>query len=161
MKSTLVTLTITFFLLITGCASVPMAAKEDDKARKEFTVPSADIAGLYIYRNSMIGGALKKTVSLNGKIIGETAPNTYFYKDIKPGRHILSTESEFSDNTLELNAKGGENYYVQQYIKLGVFVGGANLKLVSEEEGKKGVMECKLAVETNTIEQPSTSQLTE
>ncbi|MCU7806839.1 MAG: DUF2846 domain-containing protein [Candidatus Thiodiazotropha sp. (ex Semelilucina semeliformis)] len=161
LKNTLAIITIALSLLVTGCASVPMAPKEDDSARKEFASPSQDLAGLYIFRNSMFGGALKKTVSLDGKIIGETAPNTYFYKDIQPGRHVLSTESEFSDNILELNTKGGENYYVQQYIKMGVFVGGANLKIVSEDEGKKGVLECKLAVETNKIEQPTTSALIE
>jgi len=39
----------------------------------------------------------------------------------------------------------GMNYFVRQYIKMGVFVGGANLELVPEEEGKKGVSECNLA----------------
>ena len=45
----------------------------------------------------------------------------------------------------ELDAKGGQNYFVRQYIKFGVVVGGANFELVSEEEGKQGVLECKLA----------------
>lgn len=34
---------------------------------------------------------------------------------------------------------------LRQYIKIGLFVGGANLEIVSEEEGKKGVSKCKLA----------------
>lgn len=70
---------------------------------------------------------------------------TYFHLVIEPGVHVLSTESEFSDNSMELDAKSGQNYFVRQYIKFGVFVGGANLELVSEEEGKEGVLECKLA----------------
>jgi hypothetical protein len=37
------------------------------------------------------------------------------------------------------------NYFVRQYVKLGVFVGGANLEVVPAEEGKKGVLECELA----------------
>lgn len=64
---------------------------------------------------------------------------TYFYRAIKPGVHNLSTESEFGDNTLTLEVIGGENYFVRQYIKMGVFVGGANLELVSEEEGKESI----------------------
>jgi hypothetical protein len=70
---------------------------------------------------------------------------TYFYKEVQSGGHILSTESEFSNNDLLLDAEAGRNYFVRQYIKMGLFVGGANLELVSEEEGKKGVLECKLA----------------
>jgi hypothetical protein len=33
---------------------------------------------------------------------------------------------------------------VRQYIKMGVFLGGANLELVSEE-GKESIKKCKLA----------------
>lgn len=136
---------IVFSAYLTGCATVPMASVEDDRIKKEFTAPSQNSAGLYIYRNSTFGGALKKTISIDGKVIGESAPMTYFYRDIKPGTHSLSTESEFSDNTLTLNADGGKNYFIRQYIRFGVFVGGANLELVSEEEGKEGVRECELA----------------
>lgn len=136
-------------LHLTGCASVPMAPTDTDKAKKEFAQPSEGKAGVYIYRNSSLGGALKKTVSIDGVPIGETAPNTYFYRELTPGNHELSTESEFSDNTLSLDVQPGSHYFVQQYIKLGVFVGGAGLKLVSDDEGKKGVRECKMAQDWN------------
>jgi len=144
-KKTLVLLSIVASSYLAGCASVPMASIDEDKAKKEFTSPSREASGLYIYRNSNFGAALKKSVYIDGELIGETAPMTYFYRDIQPGKHELSTESEFSDNILTLDTEGGENYYVQQSIKLGVFVGGANLELVSEDEGKQGVLECKLA----------------
>lgn len=136
---------VVFSTYLTGCATVPMASVEDDMNRKEFTAPAKNSAGLYIYRNSTFGGALKKTITIDGKVIGESAPMTYFYKNIMPGTHSLSTESEFSDNNLTLDAEGGKNYFVRQYIRFGVFVGGANLELVSEEVGKDGVRECKLA----------------
>ena len=132
-------------LIFGGCASVPMETLENDKLRKEFSAPPQDLSGLYIYRNSNFGGALKKSVYIDSKFIGETAPMTYFYKDIEPGEHQLSTESEFSENSLVINVKAGINYFVNQYIKMGVFVGGAGLELVPEEKGKKGVLESKLA----------------
>jgi len=149
MRRLIVATTLIFGALLAGCATVSMAPLEEDKARKEFSNPSQDVAGLYIYRNSIVGGALKKTLYIDGEIIGESAPMTYFYLDIQPGRRVLSTESEFSDNFFALDAKGGKNYYVHHYIKLGLFVGGANLKLVSQEEGKKGVLESKLAGSLN------------
>ena len=130
---------------LAGCASVPMAPADTDKAKKEFTQPTEGKAGVYIYRNSSFGSALKKTVTIDGLQVGETAPNTYLYRELAPGKHELSTESEFSDNTLTLDVQPGTHYFVQQYIKLGVFVGGAGLRTVSEDEGKKGVMECKMA----------------
>ncbi len=132
-------------LYLTGCASVPMASNEADKQTKEFSLPLNGTSGLYIYRNSNFGSALKKSVYLDNKLIGETAPMTYFYKEVTPGEHIVSTESEFSNNDLTINIESGKNYFVRQYMKIGVFVGGANLELVSEQDGKKGVLECKLA----------------
>ena len=141
-KKLLILLAISY---ITGCASVPMASKEEDNAKKQFSAPPAGYSGLYIYRNSNFGGALKKDVFIDGKLIGETAPMTYFYRKVKPGKHTLSTESEFSNNDIILQAKNGENHFVNQYIKMGLFVGGAGLALVSEKEGKSGVLECGLA----------------
>ena len=78
-------------------------------------------------------------------MLGETANKTYFYKTVVPGSHTLSTESEFGNNSIVFEAVGGKNYYARQYIKMGVFVGGANLELVGEEEGRKEVLECGLA----------------
>lgn len=131
--------------LLSGCASVPMESSEKDQALKAFPTPPQDQAGLYIFRDSSLGPALKKTVTVDGEVIGETAINTYFYRTVTPGQHVLATESEFSDNSLTLNAEAGKNHYVRQYIKLGVFVGGANLEQVSETEGRKAVLETELA----------------
>jgi hypothetical protein len=131
--------------LLSGCASIPMAPKEQDTAAKQFSLPPKDKAGLYMYRNSFMGQALRKRLLVDGVVIGETANKTFFYKQIMPGKHTLSTESEFGDNTVTLQAEGGKNYFVQQYIKMGAFVGGAGLKIVSEEEGKREVLNCELA----------------
>ncbi len=131
--------------LLTGCASVPMAPSEQDIALKAFSQPAADKAGLYVYRNSFVGQALKKTVYIDGVLLGETANKTYFYKEITPGQHQISTESEFSDNAITFQAEGGKNYFAEQYIKMGVFVGGANLRMVSEQEGMEAVRKCGLA----------------
>jgi len=132
-------------MYLAGCASVPTAPPQEDAARKQFPLPPADLAGLYIYRNSNFGAALKKRVYVNDEFLGETAPMTYFYQEVAPGNVKLATSSEFGNNDLIVEAEAGKNYFVKQYIKLGVFVGGANLELVSEEEGKKGVLECSLA----------------
>lgn len=132
-------------LLFAGCASVPMAPKEQDQKLKEFTQPSADMSGIYIYRNSFVGQALKKNVYIDDTLIGESANKVYFYKEVPKGTHKLSTESEFSNNDIELKTDGGKNYFVEQFIKMGAFVGGAALKVVSEEEGKKGVLSTNLA----------------
>lgn len=132
-------------LLISGCASVPMGPASQDAALKTFPAPEEGKAGVYIYRNSFVGKALKKNLYLDGEFIGESANKTYFYRQVQPGEHTISTESEFSDNSFKLIVEAGVNYFVRQYIKMGVFVGGANVELVTEEEGKKGVLASGLA----------------
>jgi peptide subunit release factor 1 (eRF1) len=136
---------LSIVVLLSSCASVPMASLKDDAKAKEFLNPANDKSGIYIYRNTFVGQALKKNVFIDRLLVGETANKVYFYKKITPGKHIISTESEFSDNKIELVTKGGINYFIEQYIKMGVFVGGANLKIISEAEGKKAVLECQLA----------------
>lgn len=39
----------------------------------------------------------------------------------------------------------GVDYLIRQHIKIGVFVGGANVELVPEDEGGKGVLASKPA----------------
>ena len=140
LKSLLVVATLAF---MTGCASVvPMAPKEQDSASKNFAAPTGNMAGVYIYRNSFVGKALKKKLSIDNVVIGETANTVFFHKEVAPGEHTLSTESEFGENVLKFSAEAGKNYYFQQYIKMGVFVGGSNIQAVSEEEGKQNVLQC-------------------
>ena len=145
MRKIIIVASLILSAFLNGCATVPMASVESDEERKAFSPPSQGTAGLYIYRNSALGSALKKSVYVDGQLVGETASMTYFYKEVQPGKRVLSTESEFSNNELTLDAIAGQNYFVKQYIKIGLFVGGANLEIVSEEKGKKGVLQCKLA----------------
>ena len=63
--------------------------------------------------------------------------------------HKISTESEFSPNDLILKTITGHNYFIRQWIKLGVFVGGAVLRVVDEEKGKNEVAELDLARKGN------------
>lgn len=126
--------------LFVGCASVPMESSEKSNLAKKFNPPSAGNAGFYIYRSGGPGTALKKDVFIDDKCIGETAPNVFFYEEAKGDmEHKLSTETEFGRNDLMVKTDTGKNYFVQQYIKLGLFVGGAGLELVPEAKGKEEV----------------------
>ena len=133
-------------ILVSGCASVPMESKEASIQAKQFNPPSAGNAGLYVYRDSFVGKALKKDLWLDGKCLGESAPDVFFYEEVKGNQeHTLSTESEFSPNDLAIKTAAGQNYYIRQYIKLGVFVGCANLEVVNENEAKQAIASLDLA----------------
>ena len=101
---------------------------------------------MYVYRNSFVGKALKKDIWIDGKCVGESAPDVFFHTEVQGGKtHKIDTESEFSPNTLELIFEAGKNYFIRQYIKMGVFVGGAGLEQVPEEQGKKDIGQLEMA----------------
>lgn len=128
---------------LAGCASVPMGDAKQDATLKTFSVPT-DKAGVYIYRNESMGAAVKMDVELDGKPIGQTAANTYLYKEVAPGKHLITSKAENTD-TLEIDAKPGSLNYVWQEVKMGIMYARTKLNLMGEAEGKKGVLETKLA----------------
>jgi len=143
-KKTIYLLLLSFIFI--GCApSIPMAPNKEDLIAKQFKKPTKDKAGIYIYRNSFVGSALIKTVYIDDKILGSIANETYIYTTVTPGKHKLSTTSEFSPNDISLNAIGGNNYYFNHYIKMGLIVGGANIEPVDAKTAQKEILECKLS----------------
>lgn len=138
---------IALALALTGCASVPMGDAKRDAALKTFQVP-ADKAGIYVYRNESMGAAVKMNVIIDGQNIGETAANTYMYKEVLPGKHSVSSKAENTD-TVDVDLKPGALVFIWQEVKMGLMYSRTKLHLVSEQEGKKGVTETKLAIGTS------------
>ena len=136
---------------LAGCASVPMEDATNSEMTPKIGQPSsADKAGLYIYRAGGKGGALKKDLWIDGECVGRSAPNVFFYTEVEADQeHTVSTASEFSPNHLTLQVEGGRNYFVQQYIKVGVLSGGADLKVVDEATAMKAIEKLGRAVSGN------------
>ncbi|MEQ1915724.1 MAG: DUF2846 domain-containing protein [Gallionella sp.] len=130
-------------LSLVGCASVQMADPAKDAQAKQFTA-KPDVAGIYIYRNESMGAALKMDIDLDGKPLGQSAAKTYFYAEVQPGNHKITSKTE---NTVDLSidAVAGKLYYVWQEVKMGILSARSKLQLVDEATGQAGVNECKLA----------------
>lgn len=141
--SIILCLFLSFFIV--GCASVQMDSEEDDKIAKEFKVPTNNSSGVYLYRDDVVGASLKKSFWVDGVYFGESAPRTYFYFELEPGKHVISTESEFGENHLGINLEPNTLTFINQIIKFGVFVGGSKLKVKDHETGKNELNSCKKA----------------
>ena len=123
-----------------------MESEEATDQAKKFEAPADGEAGLYVYRDSTFGGALKKDVWVDGKCLGESAPNVFFHTTVQGEQlHTVSTESEFSPNSIRLLFEKGKNYFIRQYIKIGVFVGGANIEVIDEDKAKRAIAALDLA----------------
>jgi hypothetical protein len=133
-------------VLFTGCVSVKMEPKEVSLKAKEFNPPAKGYSGLYIFRENGLGWGLKKDIWVDGKCIGESTPNVFFQTVVEGNQqHEIATESEFSPNRISLLTEADKNYFIRQYTKLGVFIYGAGLEVVSEEEGKAAISKLDLA----------------
>ena len=143
----LLVLTVFAVAALSGCASVPMESAEKSSQAKQFNQPTAGMAGVYVYRPDSIGGAaLKKDIWIDGECIGESAKGVFFYKEVEGNKeHKVSTESEFSPNDLIVNMAADMLYFFKQYIKIGVFVGGAGLEQQDAETGKKEIADLAMA----------------
>ncbi len=133
-------------LVLSGCGSVEMAPQMESAKAKSFGAPQNGNAGVYIYRNSSFGGALKRDIWIDGECLGQSGPFVFFYTQVPGGKNYeIATESEFSPNILNTNLEANKNYFFRQYIKLGVFVGGANIEAVSENQGKQDIASLEMA----------------
>lgn len=132
--------------LLSGCASVPMAGLDQDAAAKTYQVRQGK-ANIYVYRNENLGGAIKLTLLLDGKLVGDTAAKTYYLMEVDPGRHTLLSKAE-NDSALELMTEAGRNYFVWQEVKMGFWQPRSLLQQVDEATGRAGVEACKRALST-------------
>lgn len=120
-----------------GCASVDFkASHEEEMAAKQFALPTDNTTNIYIYRDMLLGSALGKNIYIDGRYLGQTGPKTFYKDNVEPGIHVISTESEFSENHILLSTEPNTNRYIRQFIKIGVFVGGAGLEEVEAEKAK-------------------------
>ena len=100
-------------------------------------------AELYVYRNESFGGAIKMPLLLDNTAIGDTAPHTYVFKEVTPGKHTIVSKTE-NDVSLDINAQPGQTYYVWQEVKMGVWTARSALHQMDEKTGQQAVKDCKL-----------------
>lgn len=144
-------------LMLSGCITpptVPIVDSAEAKKAKAFNPPKKGMAGIYLYRkNEYVGSALKKTLWIDGKCIGDTATGVFFYQEVEGNKdHIISTQSEFSPNDMTFHTDAGKLYFIEQFIKMGVFVGGADLVEREKNVGKEQVRLLNMAQKGNCSE---------
>ncbi len=139
-------------LLASACASVPMASPEMDRTAKEFRNTPGK-ANLYVFRDESLGGAVKMSVILDGRLLGDTAAKTFLVTPVDPGPHALVSKTE-NDARLDFTAEAGKNLYVWQEVKMGLMSARSALHLVDEASARERISECRMAVR----EEPSSNE---
>lgn len=104
--------------------------------------PQPDRALLYVVRPTSIGFAIKSFFFMDDEILGINRGSSYFFAQVPPGKHRFWSKSENVD-ALELDVAAGKTYFMQQHLRLGAFRAGTKLEVLSDEEGRKALAECK------------------
>jgi Protein of unknown function (DUF2846) len=143
MRKLIAAVALTAVLLMSGCASVPMASKDSDAKAKQFAPSQGNTANLYIYRNEILGSAIKMTVLIDGVSVGDTVAKSYIFKTLPAGDHTITSKAE-NDNTLPITMQAGQVYFVWQEVKMGALYARSKLHLVDEATGEAAVKECDL-----------------
>ena len=123
-----------FALVLAGCAaSGPKFAQQEASTPKV----GADKGRIYFYRtDSMMGGALRPQVMLDGASVGKSQPGGYFYVDAAPGSHEAVTSTE-ATNKVSFALDKGEIKYVRTKVSMGLMVGHVVPELVGVDEAQK------------------------
>lgn len=101
-------------------------------------------SAIYVYRRSgFVGGGVAHPVYLDGRILGNNGPGTFLLANVSPGSHIVSA----GVTQVELTAALGKVYFVRQTADMTMSgtMHTSSVRLVSSEEGRQGVNECKEA----------------
>lgn len=130
--------------LLSGCVTVPLASPEADQQAKKFIVPT-DKAALYVYRNSILGTALRKIIKVDGKVIGKNAPFTYFYKLLPPGSHTVTAYTAlWGDHDYKIDMQKGKIYCLQEYMIPALPIGTVSLGKMPLDTCKEAIQSLKL-----------------
>ena len=81
---------------------------------------------------------MQPQIAINGKTVGTSRANGFFFVDLPAGEHRVSASTEV-ERSLTLALAGGQTRYVRAYISFGLVVGRINFDLVNAEAGEAAV----------------------
>jgi hypothetical protein len=126
-------------LILVGCSSVSKTSTQDDAKAKKFKLADTKKAGLYVFRDEYLGGAIKMDIYLNNKYFGSTQYKSYLFKELKPGMYNIRGEAE-NTTSIDVRLKPGEIYYVWQEVRMGVLTARNRIQKVDKNRGQQGVL---------------------
>lgn len=122
--------------LFTGCAATPAAPAGADALAKEFLTHPAS-ATIYVYRSEFNNFDIDSILYMDGRVIGSTAPGTYFRIETTPTRHVFhGTGIDLGE--LALETRPGQLYIVEQTVLGGI----SNFRLMPDQLGRERVRAC-------------------
>ena len=132
--------------LIAGCASTPQATLSSDADAKRFD-SAMNAAVVFIYRPIGAGHGVS-TIWLDGRLVGESLPQSFFRVVARPGHNRITTSGN-DPGRLEFDTRADEVYFVEARVE-GETQSEArsSFRLVTPEMGKTAIAGCCRMLET-------------
>lgn len=134
-------------LMVSACASVPMAPQDADASGKSFAPPAPGQAALYVYREGIFGGALALNVSMGQRLLGALGPDTWFRVDVPPGTYDIRCLGQEASDSKMIELAVGEIRFVEAAMRLGFVAARCAVFEVDAAKGRQAVLSGKRAQE--------------
>lgn len=110
--------------------------------------PKEDEAVVYFYRPSrFVGYAKSFDIKEGDKVITVMPNNGYFPHKATLGEHTYTVESIENTDSVTLNVKKGQSYYVSSKLNWGMITGRPYLEVISnKEKALSEIRDCKLII---------------
>jgi Protein of unknown function (DUF2846) len=146
-----------------ACASIPLAGPGPEADAKSFKVDSTR-GRIYIVRPGQRFGhaaGVAFPVVVDGAIVGANGNATFIYVDVPPGVHRVSSQTRENYASVEIDAKAGQLYFVDQRPTSGLLSARVRLTLVDTSSGIRLVSRARMVAGTLTrLSTPSPSSPT-
>lgn len=96
------------------CVTSPTADSTDEAAVRMFKT-KPDVAAVYIFRSQVTGSRTRMPILLDGRIVAESAPRTFAYLEVSPGKHVVSDISDI-ERSLAVEVRGGARYFIEEHV---------------------------------------------
>lgn len=93
---------------------------------------------IYFFRNSFMGAAVQPEVSVNGRLVGKSQPNSFFFIDRPAGSYRATARTE-AEGSIDIVLRPKQTAYVQMSISMGFLVGHPAFERVGEAEGRSAL----------------------
>ena len=100
--------------MLAGCAATPEATPDRDAAAKHFE-PASRAAVIYLYRADSPGSRGVTTVWVDGRLVGQSLPATYFRVIARPGRNYIHATGGDAGR-LEIQTRPDAVHFVAMYV---------------------------------------------
>ena len=109
---------VAWALLLTACASAPLAPVEADKQGKAFQALPQQ-AALYIYRESIFGAATSVSVELGRQKLGRLTADTWMRLDLDPAQYAVRCTTMENSDTAVVDLAAGQVRFLEVAMRVG------------------------------------------